>query len=136
MPCGLDGAGGWHGLSLGLFGLLGVLNGLTGSYGGDWGIMVLKPVGPLRLREGMGEPRLLHTPAVINIMGVNANGIRTKRKRLMLHRLLRALRVGVGVVTETHLRKGDIKGLSFPDYYVRGDFCRPTPVGERIGGGC
>ena len=83
----------------------------------------------------VGVPRVLYATAVINVVGVNANGIRTKRKRLMLHRLLRELRAGVGIVSETHLRRAELGKLSFPDYYIRGECCRPTPPGERIGGG-
>ena len=92
---------------------------------------------PVRLRPLAEElpPRLLYTTAVINIMGVNANGIRTKRKRLMLHRLLRELRAGVAVITETHMRRRELGGLTFPDYYIGNEYCRPTPPGERIWGG-
>ena len=71
----------------------------------------------------------------MNILGINANGIRTKRKRLMLHRLLRELKVGVGVITETHMRHRELRGLTFPDYYIGNEYCRSTPLGERIGGG-
>ena len=83
----------------------------------------------------VGVPRMLYTTSVINVVGVDANGIRTKRKRLMLHRLLRELKAGVGIITETHMRKTELGGFSFPEYYVRGDYCRPTPPGDRIGGG-
>ena len=49
--------------------------------------------------------------------------------------MLRALRVGVGIVTETHMRKAELGGLTFSDYYIRGELCRPTPQRGRIGMG-
>ena len=76
-------------------------------------------------------PRVLYTLAVINLVGVNANRIRTKRKKLMLHRLLRELKAGIGVITETHMQRAELAKLHFPDYYIRGECCRTTPVGER-----
>ena len=78
---------------------------------------------------------MLYTPSVINIVGVNANGIRTKRKRLMLLRLLRELKASAGIITETHMRRAELGRLRFPDYYIGSEYCRPTPSGERIGGG-
>ena len=71
--------------------------------------------------------RLLRTLSVINVVGVNANGIRAKRKRLMLHRLLRELKAGVGVITETHMRRAALGQLNFPDYHLGGEFCIPNP---------
>ena len=82
-----------------------------------------------------GAPRLLFALSVLNVVGINANGIRTKRKRLMLHKLPRELRAVVGVITGTHMRRGELSGSVFPDYYIRGECCRPTPQGARIDGG-
>ena len=81
------------------------------------------------------EVRKLYTLSVMNVVGVNANGIRTKRKRLMLRKLLRELKTGVGIITGTHMRRSELRGMVFPDYYIGGEHCRPTPIGERIGGG-
>ena len=33
------------------------------------------------------------------------------------------------------MRRVELRGLKFPDYYIGGEYCRPTPTGERIGGG-
>ena len=104
---------------------------LTGWGGGD----IIYGGSNTRTGQAVAPPRLLYTVSVINIVGVNANGVRTKRKRLMLHRLLRELKAGVGVITETHMRRTELKGFNIPDYYIGGECCRPTPPGERIGGG-
>ena len=39
------------------------------------------------------------------------------------------------MVTETHLRPGDVGSLRVPHYYVVTDCSRPTPVGKKLGGG-
>ena len=78
---------------------------------------------------------MLYTSSVINVVGINANGIRSKRKRLLLHKLLIEIKAGVRIVTETHMRKSELRGLKIEDYYIQGQYCRDTPLGERIGGG-
>ena len=79
--------------------------------------------------------RVLYTSEHLNIVCVNANGLRTRRKRALLGKLLFDLQAGVAVVTETHLRRGDIGGLHFRNYNKPSHFCRTTEEGRRIGGG-
>ena len=69
------------------------------------------------------------------MISVNVNGVRTKKKRLLLEKLLEELKVGVCILTETHLRKRNLGGLRIPGYHVLGDYCREPPAGARIGGG-
>ena len=71
----------------------------------------------------------------MNVVSVNVNGVRAKKKRLLLAKFLEELKVGVCVLTETHLRKRDIGGLRIPVYHILGDCRGRTPVGARIGGG-
>ena len=78
---------------------------------------------------------VLYTPAVLNIIALNINGLRTKRKKDLLEKLLEDLRVGVGIISETHLRKSDLKTIKYRNYHVVADYCRKTPVGEQIRGG-
>ena len=68
-------------------------------------------------------------------MSINANGLRTQQKRDMLGKLLLDLQVGVGLITETHLRKPDLSWVRYPQYHIVADYCRRTPAGSRIGGG-
>ena len=72
---------------------------------------------------------------ILNVMSINANGLRTKLKRDLLGKLLQDLQVGVGLITETHLRKPDLAWIKFPQYHIVADYCRRTPTGQRIGGG-
>ena len=68
-------------------------------------------------------------------MSINANGLRSPQKRALLSSLLRDLRVGVGIITETHLRQSDLAWVKCPGYNVVAHHCRRTPVGQRIDGG-
>ena len=79
--------------------------------------------------------RILYTNTLMNLVGINVNGVRKKRKRLLLEKLLADLTVGVCVLSETHLRKADLATFSIEHYRIFGDYCRPTPVGESIRGG-
>ena len=83
----------------------------------------------------MHRQRVLHTTTLLNLVSININGVRTKRKRLLLQKLLADLQVGICVSTETHMRRHELNGLKIDDYFIVGEYCRPTPVGERIGGG-
>ena len=71
----------------------------------------------------------------MTMLTINANGIRTKRQRAFLGKILVDLRIGICVVTETHLRIKELKRIRMNDYVVLADSCRPTPVGDHIGGG-
>ena len=73
--------------------------------------------------------------AETNLLRINANGLRTKRRKTFLGRLLVDLKIGVCVVTETHLRKKDLRYLKYDDYVVLADSCRLVPEGDRIAGG-
>ena len=79
--------------------------------------------------------RVLYTSEHLNVVCVNANGLRTRRKRELLGKLLFDLQAGVGVITETHLRRHDLDRLHFRNYNKPSHYCRPTEEGRRIGGG-
>ena len=68
-------------------------------------------------------------------MCVNMNGLREKRKRILLGKPMRNLWAGICVVTETHLRKSDLNQLAYDNYHVIANYCRPIPLGGRIGWG-
>ena len=67
-------------------------------------------------------------------MTINCNGLRSQRKKLALGSLLSLMKVGVCVVTESHLRPPKAKRLQIPGYKVVASFCR-LAVGKKIGGG-
>ena len=69
------------------------------------------------------------------VVCVNINGLRRKKKRALLGKLMFDLWAGVCVVTETHLRKPELDRVQIDHYHILADDCRPTPIGERIGGG-
>ena len=71
----------------------------------------------------------------LTLMCVNMNGLRKKRKRILLGKLMYDLWAGICVVTETHFRKPDLDQLAYDNYHILADYCRPVPLGERIGGG-
>ena len=77
----------------------------------------------------------MRTNRILNIISINANGLRTKIKRDLLGKLLLDLQVGVGLITETHLRTADLSWIKYPQYHVVSDYCRPVPAGKQIGGG-
>ena len=66
-------------------------------------------------------------------MVIFCNGIRSRRKRLQLAELLFKLHIGARVVTETHLRKEEMRQLKFLHYVVVNDFSRVAA--GKIGGG-
>ena len=79
--------------------------------------------------------KILYAEAMLNVVCINANGLRTRRQKTFLNKLLTDLHVGVCVVTETHLRKKDLKTIDMENYVLLADSCRPAPVGEMIKGG-
>ena len=78
---------------------------------------------------------VLHTGSVLNIISINANGLRTQLKRDLLEKLLIDLQAGVGIIPETHLRKPDLAWIRYPNYTVVADYCRRVPIGRHIAGG-
>ena len=78
---------------------------------------------------------VLHTGRVFNVVCINANGLRTQLKRDLLGKLLYDLRAGVGLITETHLRKSELKWIRYPTYNVVADYCSRVPTGQQIAGG-
>ena len=81
------------------------------------------------------RPATMRCPERGKILTINANGIRARRQRTFLEKALVDLRIGVCVVTQTHLRRKDVKKIRINDYVVLADSCRPTPVGDHIGSG-
>ena len=79
--------------------------------------------------------RILYTSAHIGVMGVNANGLRTNRKKRLLRKLLLDLQVGIGVISETHLREEEMEGLKIKGYNCPAHYCRPNVDGVGIRGG-
>ena len=69
------------------------------------------------------------------VMCININGLRKKHKRVLLGKLMFDVWAGICIATETHLRENDLDKLRYDNYHVIAHYCRPTPVGERIGGG-
>ena len=88
---------------------------------------------PRRCPPRAGE--ILHAAAQLNIVRVNANGLRTDRQRAFLGKLLVDLQVGVCIVTESHLRKRGLKRVKFKNYVLLADSRRLIPIGEHITGG-
>ena len=71
----------------------------------------------------------------LKVICVNINGLRKKKKRALLGKLMYDLWAGVCIATETHLRKPELDVLQISNYHILADNCRTTPIGERIGGG-
>ena len=71
----------------------------------------------------------------MNVVNINVNGLRTKKKRLLPGRLLEELQVGIRIVTETHQRRAELARFRIRGFHILGECCRPTPMGVRIGGG-
>ena len=78
---------------------------------------------------------VLCAEAVTNIVCINANCLRAKRWGTFLGKLLENATAGICSVTEAHLRKDDLSRISFDNYVLLADYCRPTPGGEWIAGG-
>ena len=57
-----------------------------------------------------------------------------KQKRTLLGKLMYDLCAGICFVTGTHLRKDYFEQLAYDNYQIVAEYCRPIPVGERIGG--
>ena len=78
---------------------------------------------------------MLCAEAVTNIVCINANCLRAKRWGTFLGKLLENATAGICSVTEAHLRKDDLSRISFDNYVLLADYCRPIPVGEWVAGG-
>ena len=78
---------------------------------------------------------VLYAGAMLNTLTLNINGLRKKRKKALLGKLLRDLQIGVAIITETHLRESELGRVKYRKYHTMADYCRPTPEGQRIGGG-
>ena len=68
------------------------------------------------------------------VVRVNINGLRKKKKRGLLGKLMLDLWTGVCVVTETHIRKEELGRAQIDNYHILADDCRATSIGEHIGG--
>ena len=69
----------------------------------------------------------------LNILNINVDGLRTKQQRLALLQVLSVHRIDIGILTETHLRRKDLKRIHFRGYKILGESCRSTR--RKIGGG-
>ena len=58
----------------------------------------------------------------INILNINMDGIRKKHKRLALSQILTEQEIDICVITETHLRKNDLKFRWFEQMHI--SLCR------------
>ena len=70
----------------------------------------------------------------LRALTINCNGIRSKRRRLALGHLSTPKRIGVCVVTESHLRRKDFRRLVIPGFVAVASLCRKAD-GKRIRGG-
>ena len=77
----------------------------------------------------------MHTGRIFNVVCINPNGLRAQLKRDLLGKLLQDLQAGVGLITETHLRKPELKWIRYPTYNMVADYCRRVPMGQQIAGG-
>ena len=66
-------------------------------------------------------------------LNINVDGVRRKYKRLALLEILVEHRIDVCSVTESHLRKRELKRIKFEGYTIIGEHCRQNP--GRITGG-
>ena len=71
---------------------------------------------------------------LLRMMTVNCNGIYKRKKYLSLGDLLRTLQIGVCVVSESHLRRKDLRRIKIPGCVLLAHFCR-IARGRWIGGG-
>ena len=86
------------------------------------------------LIDAVDIDRLPMTKDIIRILNINCNGLRKKKKRLVLGHIMNILQVGVCVATETHLRRAELKFLKIPGYVTVAESCR-TAEGKKMGGG-
>ena len=90
---------------------------------------------PTLTRQPDIDTPVLHTGRTSNVVCINANGLRTQLKRDLLGKLLQDLQAGVGLITETHLRKPELQWIRYPTYNMVADYCRRAPMGQQIAGG-
>ena len=76
---------------------------------------------------------LQHLGTYLAIIVLNCNGLRERRKKLALSRLLYEHSASIGVITETHLRQWEVNRLQIPNYHVVTSYCRGAT--DRAGGG-
>ena len=84
------------------------------------------------LAEYLGQ--VLFADATANFVCINANGLRKRRKRLMLYKMLHDLNVGLCLITETHLRESELSRVRTPGYYRATEHCQDAPLGTWPGG--
>ena len=87
------------------------------------------------MNEDLKLGNVLYAAAKLNLVTLNINGLRTRRKKAMLGKLLKDLQIGVAIITETHLRTSELGRVNYKHYNVIADHCRDTPKGQHIGGG-
>ena len=78
---------------------------------------------------------IAQTGAILNIVSLKINGLRTRAKRTLLGSVLRDLQAGVCLLTGTHLRDADLEGEKYPSYNIIADYFRPAPIRECLAGG-
>ena len=71
--------------------------------------------------------------SMLRVPNLNCNGIRRREKRLQLGELRLTNRIGVAIITETHLRIEEVKRLHSSYHAVVNDSSRVTD--GKIGGG-
>ena len=78
---------------------------------------------------------VLRAGAASDILNLNIKSLRTGQKRTALDKLPSDLQIEVCVLSETHVRLGNLDFLNIPDYQIIADYCRRTPAGDYITGG-
>ena len=76
-----------------------------------------------------------HTGPKLHVLPLNINGLRANLRRDLPAKLLKDLRVGIYFLTESRLRSVDLKNIKNPKLNALAAPYRPSPFGERIGGG-
>ena len=71
--------------------------------------------------------------SVPRLLAINCNDIRRKYRRMSPAKLFFNLKIGLGVLAETHLREGEIEHVRFSRYAIIAKNCLVT--GNRKGGG-
>ena len=63
----------------------------------------------------------------MNILAINADGIRRKNKKLVLGEIPKEKHIDVCIASETDLRKEDMDRISFDGDAIVTDYSRQTP---------
>ena len=69
----------------------------------------------------------------LNILAINVEDLRKKHKRLALEEILQTFHIDVCIASESHIRKTDIKRITFQHFTIVADYCKRTRT--QIGGG-